>query len=186
MEVYVASYGRNHIIEPIGYHTVRKVLRRGAIARSMTEQYAIHTLAYQFQSSVIHIPKPDCLESPVSYTMEEVYAHMLLPTDMYPKIPELFVALLEFQQYMVGQGYWAYGYNVLVSMGKFYIVDFSQFGSIDGNYVRFPKNKTIHRLSDLQTYFDLQLTVDPTAPDAEVEKIDAPFSMDPDVSVVFT
>ncbi len=186
MEVYVASYGRNHIIEPIGYHTVRKVLRRGAMARSMTEQYAIHSLAHQFQSSVIHIPKPGRLESSVSYTMEEVYAHMLLPTDMYPKIPELFVALLEFQQYMVGHGYWAYGYNVLVSMGKFYIVDFSKFGSIDGSYVRFPKNRAIHRLSDLQTYFDLQLTVEPSAPDAEAEKIDAPFSMDPDVSVVFT
>jgi hypothetical protein len=165
---------------------MRKVLRRGAPVRSATEQYTIHALACGFPSSVIHIPKPIHLESRVSYTMEEVYAHMKIPPDMYPKIPELFVALLEFQQYMVDHGYWAYGYTVLVSMGKFYLVDFGQFGSIDGGYVRFPKNKTIHRLYDLQSYFDLQLTVDPTAPDAEVEKIDVPFSMDPDVTVVFT
>lgn len=177
MNEYVAAYGRHHIIEPIGYNIVQKIIKRRAPVRSAPEQYEIHAVAAEFVSDVIKIPKPHAVVSKQSYTMEHIYDAVKVPQNDYLKIPQLFVALLEFQQYMNTRGYWAYGYTVLTAWGRFYLVDFSGFGAIDGHYVKFPKNRTIHRLCDLQGYFELELP-------SETEKIEAPFHMDPDLVVI--
>lgn len=177
MNEYVAVYGSHHIIEPIGYNIIHKIIKRLAPVRSAHEQYEIHKIATEFVSDVVKIPKVHDIVSKQSYTMEHLYDFAQVRPSDYAKIPQLFVALLEFQQFMKDRGYWAYGYSVLVTWGKFYVVDFSGFGAIDGHYVKFPKNKTIYRLCDLQGYFELELH-------SEMEKIEAPFPMDPDVAVI--
>lgn len=177
MNEYVAAYGSHHIIEHIGYNIVHKIIKHRAPVRSAPEQYEIHVVAAEFISDVIKIPKPYSIVSKQSYTMEHIYDTVKVQQNDYAKIPQLFVALLEFQQFMNDRGYWAYGYSVLTAWGKFYLVDFSGFGSIDGAYVKFPKNRTIHRLCDLQGYFELELP-------SETEKIEAPFPMDQDLVVI--
>ena len=174
---YVAAYGSHHIIEPIGYNIVHKIIKRRAPVRSAPEQYDIHKIAEGFVSDIITIPKVHNLVSRQSYTMEHIYDTVKVNPDDYMRIPNLFVALLEFQQFMTERGYWAYGYSVLATLDKYYLVDFSGFGAIDGYYVKFPKNATVHRLCDLQGYFELELP-------SKTEKIEAPFPMDPEVVVI--
>jgi hypothetical protein len=177
MNEYVAVYGSHHIIEPIGYNIVHKIIKQRALVRSAPEQYEIHKIAEEFTSDIMTIPKVYNLVSKQSYTMEYIYDTVKVNPGDYMRTPNLFVALIEFQQFMMERGYWAHGYNVLAALGRYYLVDFSGFGAIDGDYVKFPKNATIHRLCDLQGYFELELP-------SESEKIDVPFPMDPDLVAI--
>jgi hypothetical protein len=152
---FKAVYGLHHVLEPIGYGILRKTIKRGAPVRSSTEQFAIHSLASMFSNPYIQVVKPLNLESSRSYTMEHIWEYVVIPEQEYSKFPNLFVALMEFQQYMALRGYWAWGYKVLWNQQKCYIVDYSRFGTIDRDRVRFPDERGLRSVENIEERFHL-------------------------------
>jgi hypothetical protein len=155
---FKAVYGSHHMIEPLGYLQVRKRINRGAHVRSAKEQFMIHSLAYEYKHPHITTVKPLMVESAKSYIMEELpdFAR-IIPETSYNIHIDLFTGLMEFQQFMVQRGYWPYGYTVMLvpSVDKCYILDYSQFGTIDRDRVRFPGEPYLRTTCDIEDRFPL-------------------------------
>jgi hypothetical protein len=151
--------GSQHTIEPIGYRQLRKKLRSDVklVVRSIKEQFLIHSLASDFKSTCIVIPSPLRIESSKSYIMDMVYHFIPLNPSDYKNIPELFEELIRFKNYMYVRGYFAARFSILHHPGarKFVLVDFSQFGTIDSNFVMFPKNPQKFTILEAETQFGL-------------------------------
>jgi hypothetical protein len=152
--------GGQHTIEPIGYNQVRKKLRTDVqtVVRSIREQFLIHSLASDFQSPHIIIPTPIRIESPKSYVMDMVYHFMPLDYCKFIDFPELFDELIRFKNYMYVRGYFAAGFTILHHPERPHIyvcVDFSQFGTIDSNFVMFPKIPHKYTILEAETSFGL-------------------------------
>lgn len=157
---FTSIVGSQHTIEPIGYHQLRKKLRtdvRTAV-RSIREQFLIHSLASDFQSPHIVIPEPIRIESSKSYIMDMVYHFMPLDPCKYKDFPELFEELIRFKNYMYVRGYFAAGFTILHHPERphlYVLLDFSQFGTIDANFVMFPKIPTKYTILEAETSFGL-------------------------------
>jgi hypothetical protein len=156
---FTSIVGNQHTIEPIGYHQLRKKLRSDVkiVVRSIREQFLIHSLASDFQSTHIFIPSPLRIESSKSYIMDMVYNFGPMHPSDYKNIPELFEELIRFKNYMYVRGYFAAGFSLLHRPGLsiFVLVDFSQFGTIDFNFVMFPKIPIKYTILEAETQFGL-------------------------------
>jgi hypothetical protein len=150
---YKNIYGLRHVVYPHdkGY-VVKRILKSGV--RSATEQYEIHKIACDFKHELLRAPCVGELLDSKSYSMEQIYEyHKLHPfiLDMYPPLKE---ALRAYSDYMKSHGYFPYGYTILISDLKFIIIDFSQYGSIQGDRVYFKHLKRILPLSVGQELYD--------------------------------
>ena len=156
---FISYVGSQHILEPIGYDYVRKRKRRDVhgVVRSIHEQFQIHSLAVDFSSKKIYIPKPIQIESRESYTMELVYLSKRIDPSMYTNDPELFDELIRFKNYMYMRGYFAAGFSILQHphIPIFILVDFSQFGTIDKYFVMFPKLRQKYTILEAEQQFGL-------------------------------
>lgn len=156
---FTSIVGSQHTIEPIGYHQLRKKLRSDVklVVRSIKEQFLIHSLASDFQSTRIVIPSPLRIESATSYIMDMIYHFVPLNPSTYVNFPELFDELIRFKNYMYIRGYFAAGFTILhhPEVSMFVLVDFSQFGTIDSNFVMFPKIKQKYTILEAETQFGL-------------------------------
>ncbi len=97
------------------------------------------------------------MESSQAYTMDMVYHFIPLSPDRYNEFPQLFNDLISFKNYMYIRGYFAAGFTILYhpSASIFACVDFSQFGSIDSNFVMFPKLPYKYTIFEAETQFGL-------------------------------
>ncbi len=156
---FTSIVGSQHTIEPIGYHQLRKKIRNDVkiVVRSIKEQFLIHSLAYDFESTCIIIPNPLRIESSKSYIMDMVYHFAPLNPCDYKNYPELFEELIRFKNYMYVRGYFAAGFSILhhPSARMFVLVDFSQFGTIDSNFVMFTKIPQKYTILEAETQFGL-------------------------------
>lgn len=156
---FVSIVGSQHTIEPIGYHQVRKKRRRDVkyVVRSIQEQFLIHSIASDFRSHCLYIPTPLRIESPQSYIMDMVYHFVPLAPEHYKEFPELFNELIQFKNYMYTKGYFAAGFTILrhPQSSIFFIVDFSQFGTIDSYFVMFPKIPVKYTILEAETQYGL-------------------------------
>lgn len=152
---FKAVYGSHHVLEPLGYGIMRKTVKRRAPVRSAVEQYSIHNLAYMFHHPHLKTVKPLELESARSYTMEQLYEGVIIPERDYSKFPDLFVGLMEFQQYMAHRGYWAWGYKVIWNGKVCILLDYSRFGTIDRDRVRFPGERVLRSVDNIEERFHL-------------------------------
>jgi hypothetical protein len=157
---FTSFVGSQHTIEPIGYDQVRKKIRTDVpiVVRSIREQFLIHSFASDFQSPHIIIPSPIRIESPKSYVMDMVYNFLPLDMCRYKDFPELFEELIRFKNYMYIRGYFAAGFTILHHPEQphvYILVDFSQFGTIDSNFVMFPKIKIKYTILEAETSFGL-------------------------------
>lgn len=156
---FTSIVGSQHTIEPIGYHQLRKKLRSDVklVVRSIKEQFQIHSLASDFESTTIVIPKPLRIESSKSYIMDMVYHFSPLDPSTYKNVPELFDELIRFKNYMYIRGYFAAGFTILHHPDAriYVLVDFSQFGTIDSNFVMFPKIPQKYTILEAETQFGL-------------------------------
>lgn len=135
IEDYNSKKCSNHVLVPVGYGMYLKVVHYNSQVRSAYEQFEIHTYASDFKSHLLHIPKPYRLVDEFSYLMEHVYEADVFD---YKENRALIEELLKFTSFMIDLGYFPYGYSVLRTVkNKFYLVDFSRFGSIDKGNVRF-------------------------------------------------
>lgn len=138
---FLSHTGSHHSLVPIGYHLLRKTVHTKRQVHSASQQFSIHSFAAEFQSPILHIPVLHALESRHAYTMEHVFdiTHRVQKKD-YRALPLLFETLCRFHEHMHYRGFWPVNYTIMFSASKqiFYLFDFSQFGTIDGIYVRFP------------------------------------------------
>jgi hypothetical protein len=135
---FVGARGLNHLISPIGYNLVHKIVGRGANVRSAREQYEIHTYAYEFKSDILKIPKPECLIDSNSYLMEHVPQAYFLDPRAYRTDHPFLHELNRFYHHMISLGYYPHGFTVLNhTNGTYTLLDFSQFGSVQGGMIRF-------------------------------------------------
>jgi hypothetical protein len=150
--------GSQHILEPIGYNQVRKKRRYDVryVVRSIQEQFLIHSLASDFRGTCLFVPKPIRLEPP-AYIMDMLYSFEILQPHKYKDTPQLFEDLIHFKNYMYIRGYFAAGFTILqhTAIPVFAIVDFSQFGTIDSNFVMFPKLSYKYTIFEAETSFGL-------------------------------
>jgi hypothetical protein len=156
---FTSIVGSQHTIEPIGYNQVRKKLRTDVrlVVRSIREQFLIHSLACDFQSPIILIPNPIRIETSKSYIMDMIYHFAPLNPCEYTNDPELFEELIKFKNYMYIRGYFAAGFSILhhPSARTYVLVDFSQFGSIDSNFVMFPKIPLKYTILEAESAYGL-------------------------------
>ncbi len=156
---YTAVQGSRHVIEPIGYHLVRKTVRPGHGARSAWEQYEIHGHAVQFPSQMLRIPPVHDLESRHSYIMYEIpLSCVRIPVDKYGEHPILISELIRFYDYMATFGYFAHGFTIFKVDSVYVLIDFSLFGSIQGEYVRFPGLHTRFHVQDAFAIFGIRMS----------------------------
>ena len=135
---FLGVIGHNHVISPIGYGRVLKTVKRGASVRSATEQHAIHTIAAQYFSPILRIPRVYECVSNHTYVMEHVPpGHFVSPT--FYKNGELFLEELNrFFKYMLSEGYFPYNFTILYHEDHtFSLLDFSQFGTYANEFVKF-------------------------------------------------
>lgn len=158
---FTSVLGSSHLMMPIGYNQVRKMII-SRFVRSAVEQWEIHKLALLFESPLLYIPQLYNLESAGAYTMEQFYEGQLLaPEDYYYN--SFFMSELErFKRHMIECGYWPFGFKVFHDNrhGRYILIDFSRFGSIDRGRIRFPKIKQIFTLEEaedtLWTYYPVK------------------------------
>lgn len=155
-----AIQGSRHIIEPVGYNLVRKIVRPGQYTRSAREQYEIHEHAVQFPSAILRVPPVHTLESRQSYIMYEIPLNCVrIPNDTHGDHPVLIAELIQFYDYMASFGYFAYGFTIFQTGSAYILLDFSQFGSIQGEYVRFPGLQTRFHIHDAFAIFGIRVTI---------------------------
>ena len=151
---YNTILGTNHTIDGIGYNQIIKTILPGKKIRSAQEQYTIQMLAYEFTSRTIFIPKPLNVIDNRSYTMDEFRQGEYVNPDKYFHSEELFEELLRFYDYMKDVGYWPFRYTIYKYPNEQYVLcGFSQFGTIQGNRVKFPKNPHIFSLEEVEKKF---------------------------------
>ena len=168
-----AVQGSRHVIEPLGYQLVRKTVRPGHGARSAWEQYEIHGHAVRFPSYTLRIPPVHNLESRQSYVMNELPPGCVrVPMDKYGEHPVLIAELIRFYDYMAQFGYFAYGYTIFKIEHVYILLDFSLFGSIQGEYVRFPGLRTRFHVRDAFAIFGIRVP-------EKIEEVTARFVYDP-------
>jgi hypothetical protein len=151
MNGYCAKHTARHVVEPLGYGLLRKVVRRNVPparrVNAAADQYEIHKIAAEFRSTWIRVPPPCSLDSPYSYTMVEVEDCDALPdsivTDLVCVLDTFEAEFSAFKCYMMREGYFARGNRFLrkrttYTEGPFDLVDFSLSGHIQGGLVRFP------------------------------------------------
>jgi hypothetical protein len=145
--------GTNHLLQPLAYNRVRKIILQGRKVRSAVEQFTIHTFARDFRSSLIYFPEPYEVDGPRSYTMQMIIdGDVVKPAD-YFKHPALFFELARFKEFMMRQHFWPFGYNIIKYKAVYILFDFSLFGTIERGLVKFPKIARRIPLAEAETAF---------------------------------
>ena len=135
---FVSFRGFNHIITPIGYGLIKKtILSHDAYVRSATEQYQIHSIACEFESTCLRAPKLHTLIDHESYIMHEVEYGDVLSRKDYKSDLRLLNELVRFYGYMIQAGYYPYSYTIIRHDSAYTILDFSQFGTVQRSKVLF-------------------------------------------------
>jgi hypothetical protein len=138
---FVGAYGAHSIIHPIGYGTVLKTLRRTSgklCVHSAAEQFQIHSIAAEFESGVLCIPKPYELIHNAAYTMEFILpGGVYLPPNRYKHFPPLIREFNKFFGHMYKAGYFPYKFSIIAyPENKFALFDFGNFGSVQNGIIK--------------------------------------------------
>jgi hypothetical protein len=164
---FVGAIGQHSIIHPLGYGKVLKRIHRGAPVRSAVEQHMIHSIAADFSSPLIHIPKVYELIDTRSYTMEYLLpGGVLVSSENYVSFPSLIRELNKFFYHMFSNGYFPYNFTILYYPNNtFALFDFSEFGSVDNGLIQFKHLlHPIHLTLAEQTYGILRFITSKKAP----------------------
>jgi hypothetical protein len=93
--------------------------------------------------------------------MDQIMDNQRIHNYEYSNFPELFVDLISFAQYMISNGYWPYNFSIFsTGPSQFILLDFSQFGCIDRNKVRFPKLAKTYTLDEAAALYGIHMYED--------------------------
>ena len=153
--MYRGAHGSKSILSPIGYGRIEKHVRRGCKVHSAQTQYAIHSVATDFDSVRMLIPGVySC--SPNSYAMDHVPLIARLRPEDYKSDEVFFKELVHFFIYMFHRGYYPYGFTVgMLEDGRYLLFDFSQFGHVQGRQVKFKHSRVPLELELVEKMFGI-------------------------------
>ena len=139
---YRGSYGSKAVLSPLGYGRIEKVVLRGCGVHSAHTQFLIHSVAADFYSELLFIPRVySC--STQSYAMDHVPLIARLRPEDYKATEDFFKELVRFYLYMFHHGYYPYGFTIgILENGKYLLFDFSLFGHVQGRLVKFKFSRT--------------------------------------------
>jgi len=139
LQEFIRTVGSNHVLTPIGYGIIKKTSLINSVCRSITEQYLIHSLALDFKSDILRVPKLFDLLDNYNYTMEHIYEGLILPRHTWSSHLDLMGVLKDFENYMIHLGYFPCCYTIckLNGLSEYILLDFSLFGSIQCDRVYF-------------------------------------------------
>jgi len=148
-------YGSHHIIYPHdGGQVIKRIVRRGM--RSAREQYEIHKIATDFKHPILRIPSISSMIDDKSYSMEQIYAYQKIHPILMCMNTVLKDGMVDYYNYMIKCGYFPYGHTILFTGLHIVIIDFSQYGTIQGERVYFKHIHDYVNLSDAQIQFGVE------------------------------
>lgn len=140
--MYRGSYGSKAVLSPIGYNQLEKHIRRGCGVHSALTQYAIHSVASDFYSELLLIPRVYGYDANL-YVMDHAPLVARLRPEDYRVDEVFFRELGRFFVYMFDYGYYPYGFTIgILENGKYLLFDFAQFGHVQGRLIKFKFSKT--------------------------------------------
>jgi hypothetical protein len=143
---------------PVGYNRVRRSVHRLASVHSARTQAEIHAIALTFPSTILYVPK--LFDIADSWYETEFILHgtnNLINHDTFYKYPKLFVELFCFKDYMMKEGYFMRGIKLCrIAEERWALFDFSHFGVLHKNRVKFPKEKLIYTLDQAEWNYGLK------------------------------
>jgi len=142
----------------MGYNRVRRCVHRFKKIHSARTQAEIHTIALAFSSDILYIPKLYDVQDTCYDTEFILHAtNNLITHDAFHKYPKLFVELFRFKEYMMKEGYFLKGIKLCrIAEEQWALFDFSHFGIINKNRVKFPKDKVIFTLDQAELNYGLK------------------------------
>jgi hypothetical protein len=148
----------NHLIIPMGYNRVKRCVHRLARVHSARTQAEIHAIALGFPSNILYIPK--LYDVADSWYETEFIIHEtnnLLTHNAFHKYPKLFVELFRFKDYMMKEGYFLRGIKLCrLTEEQWALFDFSRFGIVNKNRVKFPKDKLTYSFDQAEWAYGLK------------------------------
>ncbi len=158
MEFYNSIDTATHVLQPLAYNRIKKTRKLGAPVHSAREQYEIHTIAREYRSHLLVIPKPHYVEDR-GYVMDILYTlSSYVPHHKYCEFPELVAELVDFMNYMFQNGYWIHGFSIFQTIDRrFALLDFSAFGHCNGNRVKFPKDPRVYSLDEAHMFYGVRM-----------------------------
>ena len=139
---YRGSYGSKAVLWPLGYGRIEKVVRCGCSVHSARTQFLIHSVAADFHSDLMFIPRVYSCGAQ-SYVMDHVPLIARLRPEDYKANEDFFKELVRFYLYMFHHGYYPYGFTIgILEDGRYLLFDFSLFGHVQGRLVKFKFSRT--------------------------------------------
>ena len=157
---FVGAVGAHSVIHPIGYGMVLKTNRRTGgklLTRSAIEQFQIHSIAADFPSTILKIPKPHELINNSTYTMEFILpGGIYLPPNQYKHFPTLIHEFNRFFGFMFRAGFFPYKFTILAYPdNKFVLFDFGHFGTVQNNIIKLRHLKYTIDLAEAESRFGI-------------------------------
>ena len=140
--MFRGSYGSKAVLSPLGYGQIEKQVRLGCGVHSAATQYLIHSVAADFYSDLLLIPRVyQCSDR--SYVMDHAPLVARVRPEDYRADEAFFRELCLFFVFMFERGYYPYGFTIgILENGKYLLFDFSQFGHVQGRLIKFKFSKT--------------------------------------------
>jgi hypothetical protein len=159
---FLSIEGSHHILQPIGYGIIEKIVKPGSPVRSAAEQFTIQNEASMFESAVLYIPKPIRLENR-SYTMEMFYDLSYLPISYYTEAPLLLNHLIHFIHYMLKLNYFIHSFDIYIDvrMSRYVLLDFSHTGFIMGTTVQFKNDENQYSIDEADMKYGILIPSNP-------------------------
>jgi hypothetical protein len=139
--MFRGSYGSKSVLSPIGYQKIEKHVRKGCGVHLAQTQFTIHSIATEFYSELLLIPRVYSSESNF-YVMDHAPLVARLRIQDYRSDKAFFGELCRFFVYMFERGYYPYGFTIgILENGKYLLFDFSEFGHVQGRLIKFKFHK---------------------------------------------
>ena len=138
--MYITVETNRHLFIPLAYNRVLKRRKHGVPVHGAGVEAEIHRIAYQFPTKYLTIPNVYEVVDTKSYIMDSVFIDDGVPDYLSGRThsTEICNELIDFANYMIDEGYFPYGFTVFLTTPKPLLFDFSMFGIIDKDTVRFP------------------------------------------------
>jgi len=158
--MYKTIEGHSHILYPSAYRTVEKWVRPCAKVHSATQQFTIQTIASQFVSPRLYVPKPISIIDFRTYSMELIEDLRPIPPKIISQCTALLMEVIRFQNFMISHNYFACLFHLFLDAdSRVVILDFSRTGVFSSNpnchdsahesiLVRFPRQKRLYTFEE--------------------------------------
>jgi len=164
----------NHILIPTAYNRIMRCVKSNSSVHNAYTQAEIHKAARRFESPVLYIPRVYDVLNNKQYETECIYHEKKdrVAPYLFQLFPVLFVELFRFKEFMFKEGYFMRDITIIrMSKRLWAVIDFSKFGYIDKNKVRFPKQRFTYTLDEAEKDYGLKVARLGDYYDTKIERV---------------